>query len=239
MLNLYITSTQKKEGKTFITAGLAATMQSLGYTTSVYKPIQTSGIEINGFMQSPDLTFIKSIDPYINTQFSYLFKTSSEPLIAAESENDFIDIDLIKNEYQKIIENSDCTIVDGDSGLLSPLSTDAQNIDLIKRLQIPVLFIINPRTDVINDTLLTINTAQDRGLNLRGVVINNIGAECLPETLTSITRIIEEYSSTKILGLLPNLGNKVLPEELITAILNGIDIESVFNVKIEKLDFSS
>ena len=61
MLNLYITSTEKRQGKTFLTAGIAATMQSLGYTTSVYKPIQTSGKEINGFMQSPDLTFIKTI----------------------------------------------------------------------------------------------------------------------------------------------------------------------------------
>ena len=45
MLNLYITSSNRKEGKTFLTAGLAATMQSLGYSTAVYKPIQTGGIE--------------------------------------------------------------------------------------------------------------------------------------------------------------------------------------------------
>ena len=36
---------------------------------------------------------------------------------------------------------------------------------------------------------------------------------------------------------MPNLGVKVRPEELITGILNGIDIESVFKVKIEKLEF--
>ena len=56
--------------------------------------------------------------------------------------------------------------------------------------------------------------------------------------LTAITRVVEEYSNVKILGLLPHLGNKVLPEELITGVLNGIDIESVFKVKIEKLDFN-
>ena len=99
MLNLYITSGNKKDGKTLVTAGLAATMQSLGYVTSVYKPIQTSGIEINGFTQSPDLTFIKTIDPYINTYFSYLFKSKSEPLIAAENENEYIDIELIYNDF--------------------------------------------------------------------------------------------------------------------------------------------
>ena len=55
MLNLYVTSTNINDGKTFLTAGLAATMQSLGYKTSVYKPIQTGGIDIEGFMQSPIL----------------------------------------------------------------------------------------------------------------------------------------------------------------------------------------
>lgn len=237
MLNLYITSGNKKDGKTFLTAGLAATMQSLGYTTSVYKPIQTSGIEINGFTQSPDLTFIKSIDPYINTYFTYLFKSNLEPLIAAEAENEYIDTELIYNDYSKIISNSECSLIDGDSGLLSPIAPSKQTIDIIKRLQVPVLFSIKPREDSINDTLLSIYAAQERGIDIRGVVINNIREDCPKEMLTAITRVIEEYSNIKILGLIPFIGEKIVPEELITAILNGVDIESVFNVKIEKLDF--
>ena len=237
-MNLYITSGNKGDGKTFLTAGLAATMQSLGYVTSVYKPIQTSGIEINGFTQSPDLTLIKSIDPYINTHFSYLFKLKAEPLIAAENENEFIDIDLINNEYSKILRVSDCTLIDGDSGLLSPVAPSVQTVDMIKKMQIPTLFVITPREDSINDTLLSIYTAQEKGIEVRGVIINNIKDDCSKELLIAITRVIEEYSNVNILGLIPHLGDKVLPEELITGILNGIDIESVFKVKIEKLDFN-
>ena len=71
MLNIYVTGVEQNSNKIYVTSGLAATMQSLGYSTSIYKPIQTSGIEINGFMQSPDLTYIKTIDPYINTHFTY------------------------------------------------------------------------------------------------------------------------------------------------------------------------
>ena len=238
MANIYISSGNKKDGKTFLAAGLAATMQSLGYSTSVYKPIQTAGIEINGFTQSPDLTFIKTIDPYVNTHFTYLFKSKSVPLIAAENENEIIDIELINQEYQRINDNSDYTIIDGDSGLLSPLAQSVQTIDMIKKLQIPVLFVITPREDSINDTLLSIYAAQEKGVEVKGVVINNIKENCSTELLTSITRIIEEYSNVKILGLLTNLGEKVLPEDLITGILNGLDIEKVFNVKIEKLEMS-
>ena len=41
------------------------------------------------------------------------------------------------------------------------------------------------------------------------------------------------------MGLIPHIGEKINPEDLITGILNGIDIESIFKVKIEKLEFLS
>jgi len=236
MLNLYITSSNHKEGKTFLTAGIAATMQSLGYSTSVYKPIQTAGIERNGFMQSPDLTYVKTIDPYINTHFSYLYKSNMEPLIASELENEPIDIELIAKEFEKISCISDCTILDGDCGLLSPIAASVQTADLVKKLQVPLLFVVTPREDSINDTLLSIYTAQEKGLEIRGVVINDIREDCPKHLLTAIPRVIEEYTNVKILGLISHIEGKISPEDLITGVLNGVDIESIFNVKIEKLE---
>ena len=98
--------------------------------------------------------------------------------------------------------------------------------------QIPLLYVISPREDSINDTLLSIYAAQEKGLEVRGVVINNISDDCPKEMLTATTRVIEEYSNVNIVGLIPHLGNRVRPEELITGILNGLDIESIFKVKI-------
>ncbi len=236
MLNLYVTSSNRREGKTFLSAGLAATMQSLGYSTSVYKPIQTNGIEHNGFMQSPDLTYVKTIDPYINTHFSYLYKSGMEPLIASELENEPIDIELIAKEYQRIAATSDCTIIDGDCGLLSPIAPNVQTVDLVKKLQLPSVFVVTPREDSINDTLLSIYTAQEKGLEIRGVVINNIKEDCPKNLLNAIPRVIEEYTNIKILGLISHIDGKFSPEDLITNVLNGVDIESLFNVKIEKLE---
>ena len=238
MLNLYVTSSDKKCGKTFLTAGMAGTMQSLGYSSSVYKPIQTSGIEKNGFMQSPDLTFVKTIDPYINTHFSYLYKHNLEPLVSSELDNELIDIDYINKEYKRIIAVSECTIIDGDCGLLSPLAPNVQTADLIKTLCIPILIVTTPSENSINNTLMTIYAAQEKGIEVRGVVINNIENNCSKNLLTSIPRVIEEFSNVKVLGLVPRLEKNFSPEDLITAILNGIDIESVFNVKIEKLDMN-
>ena len=238
MLNIYVTSAVHNEGKTLVSSGLAVTMQSLGYDTGVYKPVQTSGIEINGFTQSPDLTHIKTLDPYINTYFTYLFKTQEIPVIAAENENNFIDIDLIHNDFKKITENLDCLIIDGEGSILTPLAPAIQTADMIKKLQIPVLYTVTPNINTVDTVLASIYTALEKNIDVKGVIINNIGEDCPKKLLTSVTRIVEEYSGVNILGLLPAIKNTDAPEELISAILNGIDIESIFGVKIEKLDFN-
>ena len=236
MLKLYITSSKRKCGKTFVTAGLAGTMQSLGYRTTVYKPVQTSGIERGGFMQSPDLTYVKTIDPYINTSFTYLFKSSDEPLVASENENEVIETEIITRDYLKLSSASDCTIIDGDGGILSPIAPDTQNADMIRRLSVPVLIVTKPDEDALNDTLMTIAAAQSKDIPVRGVILNDIDDDCPKDMLNSIPRVIEEYTNVKILGLIPHMYGKPSPEDIITTVLNGIDIESVFNVKIEKLE---
>ena len=109
---------------------------------------------------------------------------------------------------------------------------------MIKRLNIPVLIVTKPNEDAVNNTLMTIACAAEKGIDVRGVIINDIPADCPNELLTSIPRIIEEFTNVKVLGLVPHLQEEYTPEDLITAILNGIDIESVFNVKIEKLDMN-
>lgn len=238
MLNLFITSSNHKSGQTFITTGIAATMQSLGYTTSVYKPVQTGGIERSGFMQSPDLTEIKTIDPYIKTHFSYLFKSKAEPLIASEAENESIDLEVINSDFQKLSATSDCTIVETDGGILSPISPEYKNINILKRLNIPMIIVTSPNADAVNSTLLTIEAVQNIGAEIRGVIINNIEEDCPKEMLSSIPRIIEEYTNVNVLGLIQHLKAGYKPEDLISAILNGLDIESIFNVRIEKLDMN-
>lgn len=238
MLNVFITGSDINVGKTFITAGLAATMQSLGYSTCVYKPIQTGAHEKNGFAQSPDLVFVKTIDPYIKTYSTYLLKEQATPVISAEMENTIIDRNLIKRDYNTISKEHECTIIEGSGGIMTPLAPNVVTSDLIKTLDVPVIIVINPVSSIVNQTLLTINHAQSKGIKIRGVIINNFGQNSDNTDLKTAPRLIEEYSDAKILGVIRHFEEpkKLNPNDLITEMLNGIDIESVFNVKIAKLD---
>ncbi len=237
MLNIFVTGTDINVGKTFITAGLAATMQSLGYSTCVYKPIQTGTLDKNGFMQSPDLAFVKNIDPYIKTYSTYLLKQAAIPVIAAEKENIIIDRNLIKKDYETIINDYDCTILESTGGIMTPIGMNFLNSDLIKFLNLPVILVIKPNSGTVNHTLLTINHAVSKGINIRGIIINNFPEETNDLDIKTAPRLIEEYSDTKVLGIVKSFPDikKINPSDLITYILNGVDIESVFEVQISKL----
>ena len=235
MIKLAVTSTGYKKGKTFVSAGLASTMQSLGYATCVYKPVHTGGIEKSGFMQSQDLTFVKTMDPYIGTKFTYLFKSEQEPVIAAEIENARIDKYFIQNDFNVISEKYDCGIIDGNSGLSSPLGVNFSEADLYKFLRVPVLIVVTPEKDTVNDTILTINYAQQRNADVRGVVINDYPEFSSDDCIKNIPRLIEEYTDAKILGIIEHLKSPYTSNDLIATILNGTDVESIFDLKIEKL----
>ena len=66
-MNIFVTSIDNSGGKTVISAGIAAVMQSLGYKAGVYKPIQTGAVDKGKYLISPDLAFVKILDPYITT----------------------------------------------------------------------------------------------------------------------------------------------------------------------------
>lgn len=238
MLELFVSGSEKNSGKTFVTAGLAATMQSLGYSTCVYKPVQTGAIEKNGFIQAPDLAFVKFIDPYIKTYFSYLLKNDAIPLISAELENVSINKEVILQDYASIRRDFECTLVDGTMGLATPLADDFLEQDLVKMLQLPVLLIVSPTENSVNNTLANINQATSSGVKIRGVIINDCPEVIHDLNIKSMPKLIEKYTDTKILGVMPHIENlkKINPNDLISNVLTGIDIESVFDVKIAKLE---
>lgn len=238
MLELYVSGSEKNSGKTFITAGLAATMQSLGYSTCVYKPVQTGAIEQHGFLQSPDLALVKFIDPYIKTYFSYILKNDAVPIVAAELENTIIDKNTIIDDYKSLEIDFECTISDGTQGLTTPLADDFLEQDLVKSLNLPVLLVVSPNENSINNTLANINQASSAGVKIRGVIINDCPQIIQDVTIKSMPKLIEKYTDTKILGVMPHFENlqSVNPNDLISNVLTGIDLESVFDIKIAKLN---
>ena len=239
-MQLFVTGTDTDVGKTVVTAGLAAVMQSLGYKSGVYKPFQSGAEEKNGFLISPDLSYVKKLDFYIETLCTYLLKAPTAPYIAAELDNVNINLSAVAREYQSLKQTCDVVLVEGAGGLLVPVTKDALMIDAAKMLDLPLLIVARPNLGTINHTLLTINQAKIAGLDIAGVVINRYPQDTDDIAIKTAPRLIEEYTDVSILGIIPDIADfdNVKPGALINVFVNSVDIEKIFRIKIPKLDLS-
>lgn len=239
-MQVFVTGTDTDIGKTVVTAGLAAVMQSLGYKAGVYKPIQSGAEEKNGFLISPDLSYVKKLDFYVETLCTYLLKPPTAPYLAAEIDGVSINFNAINREYQTIKQNCEVVLVEGAGGLMVPVTKDSLMLDIAKMINIPLLVVARPDLGTINHTLLTINQAKQAGLDIAGVIINRYPAGTNDIAIKTAPRLIEEYSDTSILGIIPDISDfeNIKPGALINVLINSVDIEQIFRIKIPKLNLS-
>ena len=233
-MNLFVISDKQGSGKTFIISGIAATMQSLGYSVGYYKPVQTGAIKQSGFLHSDDVTYIKKIDPNLNTSVSYVFETSALPILAAKNENTEIQPQVILKDFLTLRKKSDIVLIEGYSGLVTPISENIDTIDLIKAMQASLLIVVEPSRDVLEKTLLLIHYARHAGLKICGVILNKflVSNDLNTKNLASM---IEMYSEVPVVGIV-KYQTDIAPSELIDNTLHTIDIETIFGMSIPKLN---
>lgn len=236
-MNIIITGIGNNCGKTVIVSGLASVMQSLGYKTAVYKPVQTEALDKGHYLISPDLAFVKMLDKYIKTHSTYMLKTKAVPAIGAEIENVNINLDSIIKDYNLLEKKYDTVITELTGGLMTPMKERFFSIQIPLALKVPILFIVTPGENNLNAYLNEINTAKTAGIDIAGVIINKYPLYSENPEIKAFPQLIEAYSDVKVLGLIRNFkGKSVEANILFNEILNGIDIEDVFRIKIPKLN---
>ena len=237
MLDIFVTGSENSYGKALVTAGIAATMQSLGYSTGVYKPIHAGYFVRNGSPSVPDLLYVKHIDNNIKTYYSYLFKNKDIPLNAAAKEGQTISFDRIFGDYTSVREKFDCFFVTGTDGIATPICTNLQEIDLVRLLNLPLLFVISPMNTNLNDILIMINHASVKNVKISGVVLFDCPMRTDDENIKNLPKLIEKYTNTRVVGAFPQIKSlaNLNPNDLISYVLSGVNLENLFGTKIAKL----
>ena len=206
-MSIFITGTNTDVGKTVVTAGLAAVIKSFDHSVGVFKPVQSGSFKINNNLISPDLEFVKSVEPDILTKVSYNFKEPVAPSLAAVLEEVNIDIDKILEDYKELKNKCDFVIVEGAGGLLAPLKDKLLMRDLVKLLDLPLLIVARPNLGTINHTLLTIEAAKNQNINIAGIIISGYPSKTEDIAIKNAPDMIKNLSGETILGILPKIEN--------------------------------
>lgn len=176
----FVTGIDTNVGKTIISAILVEALKA-----DYWKPIQA------GDLENSDTKRVKSLVSNTQSQFfpeTYSLNTPASPHYAAAV--DKVNIEL---ENFKVPQTNKPLIIEGAGGLMVPLNDKYLVIDLIQKLNIPVVLVSKNYLGSINHTLLSIEILKKRNIPIKGIVFNG-------KPNVSTEKYIENYTKIQCLG---------------------------------------
>jgi len=183
---IFVTGTDTDVGKTVVSSWLVYHLKA-----DYWKPIQTGHDLDKNTVQRlahiPDSECTQRIK-----QSVYQLNSPLSPHAAAELENVTIDIDKISAP-----ESNNSMIIEGAGGVLVPLTKKLFMIDLIKKLNMPVIVVARSTLGTINHTCLTLEALRAKNIPVIGVVMSGT-----PNP--SNKQAIEHYGKVKVIAEIPH-----------------------------------
>jgi len=174
----FITGTDTGVGKTVFTCRLARELRAQGHRVAAYKPA-CSGADAgpNGALSWSDVESLFAATEGLWDRGRICPQTFPAPLsppVAAALEGREVDEALLLSGYTWLAQRAEIVLVEGAGGFYSPISRNWLNADLAERIGLPVIIVAPNQLGTINQTLLTIEAARRRKLEIAGLVLNQV-----------------------------------------------------------------
>lgn len=176
MKSWFFTATDTGIGKTTVAAASALALRNRGVNVGVMKPFAT-GSEQKGPYRSEDVRILASSASISEPQDvinPYFFPIAASPYAAASKMNAVIDTGLALERFEQIRGKYDVVLVEGIGGIMTPILKEYYVAHLIKEMNLDAILVISSKLGTVNHTLLTHAACQKYGINLRGIVINEM-----------------------------------------------------------------
>ncbi len=157
---IFVTGTDTGIGKTVVSALLTK-----GLNATYWKPIQA------GLEEETDTEFVRRTTGVSDDQIvpeRYRLQTPMSPHGAAKIDDVYIEMsDFSLPDYE-----TDHLVVEGAGGLMVPFNDDQMIIDLIDKLNLPVVLVARSSLGTLNHTFLSLEALRKRDIPILGVVMN-------------------------------------------------------------------
>ncbi len=221
---LFITGTDTGVGKTHVACAVIRGLRSQGVRVGVYKPV-VSGSRIGP--DGPVWDDVAHLRAAVGHEIAdericpQRFHAPLAPPIAARLEGTLVDADLLRSGIDWWRGRVDVIVVEGAGGLLSPLTETESVADVARDLGFPLIIVARNSLGTINHTLLTVEAARNRGLEVAGIILNQVAAANREDR--SIETNAEELQKRTTVPVLAKLPHAVSPDLLQQAALSTID----------------
>jgi len=223
----FITGTDTGIGKTVVAEGLIRAIKAKGLSVCPMKPAESGCSTKKGKLFPPDATALlkaSGADEALDTINPYRLSNPLAPSVAAEIEAVRIDKRKILSVYRKLSKKYEMMIVEGAGGIMVPVYKKYLFLDLAKDIGLPLIIVARPGLGTINHTLLTIEAARNRGLDIAGIVINHAIKTRKGLSEKTNPEIIEKLGGAPVLGtvLYSSTHTSAQMKKAFAAIVNGL-----------------
>jgi dethiobiotin synthetase len=199
---VFITGTDTDVGKTIVTGMLAKYFLNKGVNVITQKWVQTGCLDRNSSDVKTHLNIMGKASEILPQQLPYCFKAACSPHLAANKENARINIEKIKADFEYLVQNFDSVIAEGAGGVYVPFTENNLAMDLVVRLKLPAVVVVQNKLGAVNHTLLTLEYLKVRKVKVIGVIFNN-AQDVDVDILEDNPKIIHAISNIPTLGALP------------------------------------
>jgi len=204
MNGIFVTGTDTGVGKTVVAAGIAGALRRDGIDVGVMKPIATGVPQKIGF-KSCDAEILATtagstdVEDEINPVFLPL---EAAPLTASRILNIDIKLDEMFSAFKRLTSKHEFVVVEGIGGVMVPIKQSYFVIDMIKKMEIPVLIMSRPSLGTLNHTLLTVRVCREYDLDISGIIINGVRDSDIEK---GTSEMIHELTGIFVIGVIPLL----------------------------------
>jgi dethiobiotin synthetase len=174
MPTIVITGIDTDIGKTVATGLLARYLKEAGVAVITQKIVQTGCTDV-----SDDIRLHRQLmgidlmpEDHEGLTCPYLFPFPASPHLAARQVGITIMPEAITRATRQLEQNYDLVLLEGVGGMYVPLNDSLTLLDYCARQQYPLIVVSSSRLGSINHTLLTLEVARHRQLDVIGIIYN-------------------------------------------------------------------
>jgi dethiobiotin synthetase len=201
MRALFIAGAHTDVGKTYAACALIAAARARGLSVDAFKPA-VSGIDAADWAESDPGRLLAALGrpltiDNLEAMSPLRFTAALSPPMAARLEGRDLRLRTLRDLCQTALAagTSDLMLIEGAGGVMSPLSEDATNLDLMAALGLPVVLVGGSYLGAISHTLTAAKVVQGEGLDLAAVVISQDASPEAPdfiETIGDVARFLPD-----------------------------------------------
>lgn len=225
---LFVTGTDTGVGKTRVACALIAAWRRAGRRVGALKPIETGCEGPSGALRAADSELLgraAGLDPSLVGPVR--FAAAASPEAAAALAGSAVDWPAIAASLERLGASCEALVVEGAGGLRVPIDARTEMGDLAAALGARLLVVARSSLGTINHTLLTLEAAERRGLQVAGVVLNRLAAVAGADEAGNPAAIAAR-SQSPLRGTLPYLPGEPSLDALADAAERALDLDGIW-----------